>query len=93
MATHMLENGADIRFIQAMLGHAQLTTTEIYTQVSILKLKEIHSATHPARLGRARGDAPALGPGEPRLADVQARSALLAALEAEIDEDEAADGR
>ncbi len=56
MATHMLENGADIRYIQAMLGHAKLTTTEIYTQVSILKLKEIHTATHPARLQRVRGD-------------------------------------
>ena len=50
MATLMLEGGADIRYIQAMLGHARLNTTEIYTQVSILKLKEIHSATHPAKL-------------------------------------------
>jgi len=48
MATLMLENGADIRFIQAMLGHSQLSTTEIYTQVSIKKLKEIHKLTHPA---------------------------------------------
>lgn len=51
-ATHMLENGADIRFIQAMLGHANLQTTEIYTHVSIDKLQEIHAATHPARLER-----------------------------------------
>ena len=50
MATLMLENGADIRFIQQMLGHAELSTTQIYTQVSIRKLKEIHSLTHPARL-------------------------------------------
>ncbi|MBL8819895.1 MAG: site-specific tyrosine recombinase XerC [Planctomyces sp.] len=50
MATLMHDNGADIRFIQAMLGHSKLTTTEIYTQVSIKKLKEIHTATHPARL-------------------------------------------
>jgi len=50
MATHMLENGADIRIIQMILGHAKLTNTEIYTQVSIGKLKEIHQATHPARL-------------------------------------------
>jgi len=53
MATIMLENGADIRFIQEMLGHAELSTTQIYTQVSIKKLKEIHSATHPsARMPR-----------------------------------------
>jgi integrase/recombinase XerD len=51
-ATHMLEGGADVRFIQAMLGHASLHTTEIYTQVSLDKLKEIHRATHPARLHR-----------------------------------------
>jgi integrase/recombinase XerD len=51
MATLMLENGADIRFIQQMLGHAELSTTQIYTQVSIKKLKEIHTFTHPgARL-------------------------------------------
>jgi integrase/recombinase XerD len=56
MATLMLEGGADTRFIQEMLGHAKLETTQIYTQVSIRKLKEIHSATHPgARLGRAAG--------------------------------------
>jgi integrase/recombinase XerD len=50
MATLMLENGADIRFIQQMLGHASMETTQIYTQVSIRKLKEIHTATHPAKL-------------------------------------------
>ena len=52
MATVMLENGADLRFIQQMLGHAQLSTTEIYTHVAIHQLKEIHTATHPAKVQR-----------------------------------------
>ncbi len=54
MATLMLENGADIRFIQQMLGHSMISTTEIYTHVAIHKLKEIHTATHPARVEKYR---------------------------------------
>ena len=54
MATLMLEGGADIRFIQAMLGHADLKTTQIYTHVAIRQLQEIHRATHPARLEKDR---------------------------------------
>jgi integrase/recombinase XerD len=50
MATLMLEGGADIRFIQQMLGHARLDTTQIYTHVSIRMLKQVHAATHPAAL-------------------------------------------
>ncbi|MCD1125593.1 site-specific tyrosine recombinase XerC [Jinshanibacter sp. LJY008] len=50
MATQMLENGADIRWIQAMLGHASLESTQIYTQVSIRALQAVHTATHPAVL-------------------------------------------
>jgi integrase/recombinase XerD len=50
MATLMLENGADIRFIQEMLGHSKLESTQIYTQVSIRQLKKIHSATHPGAM-------------------------------------------
>jgi integrase/recombinase XerD len=48
MATLMLEGGADIRFIQQMLGHADISTTQIYTQVSLRQLRAIHAATHPA---------------------------------------------
>ncbi len=48
MATHMLENGADIRFIQEMLGHQKLDTTQIYTKVAIGKLKSVHRDTHPS---------------------------------------------
>jgi integrase/recombinase XerD len=47
MATLMLDGGADIRFIQAMLGHADISTTQIYTHVSIRQLQAIHAATHP----------------------------------------------
>ncbi len=46
-ATAMLEGGADIRFIQQLLGHASLESTALYTQVAITKLKAIHTATHP----------------------------------------------
>ncbi len=48
----MLENGADVRFIQEMLGHTKLETTQVYTRVSIVKLKEIHGATHPSAKSR-----------------------------------------
>lgn len=51
-ATHMLEGGADLRHIQIILGHSQLSTTEIYTHVAIDKLIAVHAATHPARLER-----------------------------------------
>ena len=76
MATLMLENGADIRFIQQMLGHTALSTTEIYTHVAIHKLKEIHTATHPARAERAKV-----------VEELEAtEETLMAALEAENEE-------
>ena len=53
-ATHMLENGADIRFIQALLGHEDLSSTQIYTHVAIEKLRAVHAATHPRGQGRGR---------------------------------------
>lgn len=56
MATLMHDNGADIRYIQQMLGHAKLDTTQIYTRVAIRKLKQVHDNTHPARLDRQKED-------------------------------------
>jgi len=82
-ATHMLEGGADIRFIQAMLGHTSLETTEIYTHVSIDKLIEVHRATHPSRLERVKSQSQ----GNSQAQSVDAATALLEALANEDDED------
>jgi len=88
MATLMLEGGADVRFVQEMLGHVSLETTQIYTRVSIRKLQDVHAATHPgARL--ARGPRAVEPPEAPPEANVPAPSAseLLASLEAEAAEE------
>jgi integrase/recombinase XerD len=55
MATLMLEGGADIRYVQEMLGHAELSTTQIYAQVSIRALQAVHAATHPAAANTPHG--------------------------------------
>jgi len=48
MATHLLDNGADLRCIQQILDHEKLETTKTYTYLSIEGLKEVHARTHPA---------------------------------------------
>ena len=82
-ATHMLEAGADIRFIQALLGHADLGATAVYAQVSIVKLKQVHEATHPARLQARQGSETARVHPEPQAT----AETLLQALEAEASGD------
>jgi integrase/recombinase XerD len=57
MATLMHEGGADIRYIQQMLGHEDIKTTQIYTQVAIRALQQIHAATHPGAM-LERGENP-----------------------------------
>jgi integrase/recombinase XerD len=84
-ATHMLDNGADIRFIQAMLGHAALSSTERYTHVAIAKLQQIHAATHPAKLARSASEKASGDAGE---SDQEtSRDALLQTI---LDEDDSA---
>ncbi len=87
MATLMLEGGADIRFIQAMLGHAELSTTQIYTRVSINQLRAIHDATHPGSANQASRDRGL--DNDETTGDDQRRAALLAALDDEADAEHA----
>lgn len=55
MATLMHDHGADIRDLQEILGHAELATTQIYTHVSVERLRAVHAKTHPAELGLRGG--------------------------------------
>ena len=50
-ATTMLDNGADLRHIQEILGHASILTTQLYTDVSRKKLSEVYESTHPSAKG------------------------------------------
>jgi integrase/recombinase XerD len=78
MATLMLEGGADIRFIQQMLGHVSLRTTEKYTHISIRTLQKVYAATHPgANLERRKS-------ASLEMESDAAKAELLATLEAEV---------
>jgi integrase/recombinase XerD len=91
-ATHMLEAGAELRYIQALLGHADISTTQIYTHVAIGKLMAVHAATHPGAQMKPQGAHSIEDGAEVPAVAADALAAVLALDGEDIDGDDHSDG-
>lgn len=80
----MLEGGADIRYIQQLLGHEKLETTAIYTEVTIKQLQEVHARCHPAGRAATQQPAPQFEKGEINASQTSAEGAKVTGDEPEL---------